>query len=98
MSRSQLEYLLHIRDEAAYLAAALAEVSRKRLESDETLKRAVARSLAVIGVDYDLVWDAAHVRVPQILPAVEHAIRSEMVRISDDTGDIPSDRTPPGRD
>ena len=49
MSRSETEYLRHIQDEARYLAEASREVSWEEFSDDETLKRAFARSIEVIG-------------------------------------------------
>ena len=112
MCPSPLEYLQHIRDEMRFLVEATAGVTRTRLDQDETLKRAVVRSLEVIGeaarnvpepyrpqhpeipwramagmrdrlthgcfgVDYDLVWDAARNRVPEVQRLIEKAIAAE---------------------
>ena len=49
MSRSEIEYLRHIQDEARYLVEASHEVSFDEFADDETLKRAFARSIEVIG-------------------------------------------------
>ena len=49
MSRSSIEYLRHILDEADYLRAESEGLSRDAFLSDETLKRAFARSLEIIG-------------------------------------------------
>lgn len=49
MSRSPLEYLRHIVDEADYLASNTAVLTRERFLADETAKRAFARSIEVIG-------------------------------------------------
>ena len=49
MSRSEIEYLHHIRDEARYLVEASREVSWEEFVADETLKRAFVRSIEVIG-------------------------------------------------
>lgn len=49
MSRSETEYLRHIQDEARYLAEASREVIWDEFSDDETLKRAFARSIEVIG-------------------------------------------------
>ncbi len=49
MSRSETEYLRHIQDEVRYLAEASHEVSWDEFSDDETLKRAFARSIEVIG-------------------------------------------------
>jgi uncharacterized protein with HEPN domain len=49
MSRSQLEYLRHILDEAEYLAARSQGMSREYFMRDETVKRAFVRSIEIIG-------------------------------------------------
>jgi uncharacterized protein with HEPN domain len=49
MSRSPLEYLRHILDEAAYLSTCVAMHSREQFMKDETVKRAFVRSLEIIG-------------------------------------------------
>ena len=49
MSRSEIEYLRHIRDEARYLEETSQEVSWEEFAEDETLKRAFVRSIGVIG-------------------------------------------------
>jgi uncharacterized protein with HEPN domain len=49
MKRSAREYLLHIRDEAEFLQRASAGLDRESLLRDEILKRAVVRSLEIIG-------------------------------------------------
>ena len=49
MSRSEIEYLRHIRDEARYLEEASQEVSWEEFAEDEALKRAFVRSIEVIG-------------------------------------------------
>ena len=49
MSRSEIEYLRHIQDEARYLVEARHEVSWNEFADDETLKRAFVRSIEVIG-------------------------------------------------
>ena len=48
MSRSQLEYLRHILDEAEYLAAHSQGMSREQFMRDETVKRAFVRSIEII--------------------------------------------------
>ncbi len=49
MSRSWTSYLRHILDEANYLQGRLSGVTRADFATDETLKRAVVRSIEVIG-------------------------------------------------
>jgi len=49
MSQSELEYLRHIQDEAAYLTGVGRDTEKSRFVRDETLKRASARSIEIIG-------------------------------------------------
>lgn len=49
MSPSGAEYLRHILDEARYMSSRLQGVGREAFLADETLKRAVVRSLEIIG-------------------------------------------------
>ena len=49
MSRSGVEYLRHILDEAAFVESAIEGKSLETFCLDESLKRAVVRSLEIIG-------------------------------------------------
>lgn len=50
MSKEPLEYLKHIRDECAYILSVIhSDLSKDEFLRDETLKRAIVRSLEVIG-------------------------------------------------
>jgi len=49
MSQFPNEYLYHILDEANYLTEISKNLTRQEFESNETLKRAVIRSIEVIG-------------------------------------------------
>ena len=49
MSPSPVEYLRHMLDEAEYLLQVGWDLDRTQLDQDETLKRAVVRSIEVIG-------------------------------------------------
>ena len=50
MSKEPLEYLKHIRDECSYILSVIhGDLSKDEFLRDETLKRAVVRSLEVIG-------------------------------------------------
>ena len=49
MSKSPAIYIGHILDEADYVIGALEDVSEEQFYGDETLKRAMVRSLEVIG-------------------------------------------------
>ncbi len=50
MSKEPMEYLKHIRDECAYILSVIPnDLTKDEFLSDETLKRAVVRSLEIIG-------------------------------------------------
>jgi uncharacterized protein with HEPN domain len=50
MSKEPIEYLKHIRDESAYILSVITqEKTKEDFLADETLKRAVIRSLEIIG-------------------------------------------------
>ena len=66
MSRSERDYLRHILDEAEYLTEASAGLSREDFLGDETLRRAFARSLEVVGEAAKRLspeWRSAHPEV-----------------------------------
>lgn len=66
MSKEPLEYLRHIQDECLFVLSVIgAETKKEDLISNETLKRAVIRSLEIIGeatkkipVDFKLKWNS----------------------------------------
>ncbi|BBE19031.1 protein of unknown function DUF86 [Aquipluma nitroreducens] len=66
MSKEPLEYLRHIQDECLFVLSVIgAETKKEDLISNETLKRAVVRSLEIIGeatkkipVDFKLKWNS----------------------------------------
>ena len=50
MSKEPIEYLKHIRDESLYILSVTGKgITREEFLNDETLKRAVVRSLEIIG-------------------------------------------------
>ncbi|MFC4871709.1 DUF86 domain-containing protein [Negadavirga shengliensis] len=65
MSKAAIEYLKHIRDESFFILSVINENTTKDdFLADETLKRAVVRSLEIIGeaakkipVDFKLKWN-----------------------------------------
>ena len=66
MHKNPIEYLKHIHDECTYLLSiGQSNLSKDQLLEDETLKRAVVRSLEIIGeaskkipADFKLRWDS----------------------------------------
>jgi len=64
MSKEPVEYLKHIRDESLYLLSLMEEgLTKEDFLKDDTLKRAVVRSLEIIGeatknipADFKIKW------------------------------------------
>lgn len=64
MSKEPVEYLKHIRDESFYILSITSKgITKEEFLNDETLKRAVVRSLEIIGeatkkipADYKIKW------------------------------------------
>lgn len=64
MSKEPIEYIKHIADECVYILSVSSDSSKDEFMSDETLKRALVRSLEVIGeatkkipIDFKLKWN-----------------------------------------
>ncbi len=65
MSKEPIEYLKHIRDESLYILSITSKgITKEEFLNDETLKRAVVRSLEIIGeaskkisADFKIKWD-----------------------------------------
>jgi uncharacterized protein with HEPN domain len=66
MSLSAREYLQHILDEVAYLAAGAQGLDKMSFLRDPTLKRAFVRSLEIIGEAAKQVPDSVRQRAPQV--------------------------------
>ena len=65
MSKEPIEFLKHITDECAYLLSISDNLSKDDFLDDETLKRAVVRSLEIIGeatrkipADFKVKWSS----------------------------------------
>ena len=64
MSKEPVEYLKHIRDESLYIISVTGKnITKEIFLNDETLKRAIVRSLEIIGeatkkipADYKIKW------------------------------------------
>lgn len=67
MSKDPIEFLKHIADECKFLLSVNKDLSKADFLEDETLKRAVVRSLEIIGeatkkipADYKIKWSTIH--------------------------------------
>src|SRR5215210_1492859 len=65
MSKEPIEYLKHIDDECSYLLSVSDDLSKDAFLDDETLKRAIVRSLEIIGeatkkvpADFKVKWNS----------------------------------------
>lgn len=79
MSRSQLEYLRHILDEAEYLVAHSQGMSREHFMRDETVKRAFVRSIEIIGEASKQVAEAFRQKYPHIEWRAMAGMRDKLV-------------------
>lgn len=66
MSRSAREYLQHIAQETHYLRVVSAGLAQADMMADETLKRAMTRSLEIIGEAVKQLPDSIRHQHPQI--------------------------------
>jgi uncharacterized protein with HEPN domain len=65
MSKESVEYLKHIRDESLYILSVTSKgITKEEFLNDETLKRAIVRSLEIIGeatkkipADFKIKWN-----------------------------------------
>ena len=112
MSKEPIEFLKHIADECKYLLSVNKDLSKDDFLNDETLKRAVVRSLEIIGeatkkipadfkvtwnsiqwknmagmrdrlihdhigVNYSIVWDVLHNKIPELYEQIQQVINKE---------------------
>lgn len=113
MSRVARDYLLHMLDETTFLLRLHATMTYESLLQDEILKRAVVRSLEIIGeaskqipeplrctypdvewrsiaamrdrlihayfgIDYAIVWDVIHTKIPVLHQQIQQIIATEI--------------------
>lgn len=69
MSKEPVEYVKHNADECLYIISVTSNLSKNEFLDDETLKRAVVRSLEVIGeaskkipADFKVKWSCSNNR------------------------------------
>lgn len=65
MSKEPIDYLKHIADECVYIISVIGDLTKDDFLNDETLKRAIVRSLEVIGeatkkipADFKVKWSS----------------------------------------
>ncbi len=63
---SVVDYLKHIRDEAAFLGEAIAGKTVEQLQADQVLKRACVRAIEIIGEATKKIPDAFRAQHPQV--------------------------------
>ena len=79
MSRSPLEYVRHILDEADYLMSSTVTLTRDQFLSDETAKRAFARSIEVVGEAAKHVPQELRGRYPDVEWRAMAAMRDKVI-------------------
>ena len=81
MSRSAREYLERILDETRYLMLISVDLEKSRFLSDETLKRAVTRSIEIIGEAVKHVPDAIRQNYPQVSWRAMAGMRDRLIHV-----------------
>lgn len=79
MSRLQLEYVRHILDEADYLMSSTRTLTCDQFLSDETAKRAFARSIEVVGEAAKQVPQELRDRYPDVEWRAMAAMRDKVI-------------------
>jgi uncharacterized protein with HEPN domain len=115
MSKEPILYLKHILDECGFILSVIStDMTKENLLEDETLKRAMVRSLEIIGeaskkipadvklnwntiqwknmagmrdrlihdymgINYTIVWDVVHNKVPELSKQIAAVIQKEEV-------------------
>lgn len=80
MSRSLIEYLEHILTEANFLVGASYDLSLEQLLTDELRKRAIVRSLEIIGEAAKKVDDETRLAYPEVNWRTFAGMRDVLIR------------------
>lgn len=79
MSRSTREYFQHMLDEITFLQAHIPQTTKENLMHNEVLKRAVIRSIEVIGEAIKQIPDELKTRYPDVAWRPIAAIRDRLI-------------------
>lgn len=79
MSRALRDYLHHIRDETTFLLAYRATITQDALRQDDLLKRAVVRSIEIIGEAIKHIPDPIRQQYPNIEWRAIAAMRDRLI-------------------
>lgn len=79
MSRSTREYFAHIQDEIAFLQAHIPHTTKDALLDDEVLKRAVIRSIEIIGEAMKQIPNEIKVRYPVVAWRLMAGMRDRLI-------------------
>jgi uncharacterized protein with HEPN domain len=81
MSRSAREYLLHILDETRYLMTVSNDLDQATFLKDETLKRAITRSIEIIGEAVKQVPDPLRHKYPHVEWRAMAGMRDRLIHV-----------------
>ena len=79
MFRSTREYFEHIRDEIAFLQTHIPQMTKDQLLADEVLKRAVIRSIEIIGEAIKQIPDTIKARYPIVAWRLIAGMRDRLI-------------------
>lgn len=79
MSRSTREYFQHMLDEISFLQAHIPQTTRVALLQDEVLKRAVIRSIEIIGEAVKQIPDDLKMKYPDVAWRPIAAMRDRLI-------------------
>ena len=81
MSRSAREYLQHILDETRYLMTISTDLEQWTFQNDETLKRAVTRSIEIIGEAVKQIPDTMRQKYPHVEWRAMAGMRDRLIHV-----------------
>lgn len=79
MSRSTRDYFQHMLDEIQFLQAHIPSTTKEALLNDEVLKRAVVRSIEIIGEAVKQIPDELKIKYPEVAWRSVAAMRDRLI-------------------